>query len=49
MSDTVQHTHAGHGHRAVSPSLMCWSGGRRIALALGLAALLWGAVLWAIV
>ena len=48
MSDTVPHSHAARGRQAVSPSLMRMSGAERIALAVVLAALLWGAVLWAI-
>ena len=48
MPDTAPHTHPAPRSLVVSPSLLRLSGGQRIAIAAGLAALLWGAVVWAI-
>ena len=48
MPDTTPHTHPAPRSLAVSTSLLRLSGGQRIAIAAGMAALLWVAVFWAI-
>jgi hypothetical protein len=48
MPDTAPHIHPAPRSLAVSTSLLRLSGGQRIAIAAGMAALLWVAVVWAI-
>jgi hypothetical protein len=48
MPDTAPHTHPASRSLVVSTSLLRLSGGQRIAIAAGMAMLLWGAVVWAI-
>jgi hypothetical protein len=42
------HRHHAHTHAAISPSLLRFSIWQRLAIAAGLTALLWLAVLWAL-
>jgi hypothetical protein len=48
MAAPVTHDHARRGPAIVSASLLRFSALQRLAIAAALAALLWGAVLWAI-
>jgi hypothetical protein len=48
MPDTAPHSHPALRSPVISASLLRLSGGQRIAIAAGMASLLWAAVFWAI-